>query len=406
MTSTGEWYVNRILIGSFYGPIETLIEVCIADVFFAHDRGFWISMYCFILYGIPFIGGMPTGFIAANLGWQWIQFIASIIGGVCLLGSFLLMEETMFYRVPTQDEALGFEEGPTLAPAEGTKALSDCGADEKSAPSSPPASHAEIGEVSHKKPYIQKLKFWGARRPGQPNNMWRSIWMPFYLIRYPVIFMSSLLVGAVLSFFNVVNGTIALVLAAPPYNFSTQAIGLVFIAPFIGCAIGCIFAGVFSNKIALYLARRNNGIFEPEYRLWMAVVPLILHPAGCILFGVGANHAVHWVGIAFALAMIVGTFPIGAAIAISYIIDTHKEAAGDALVTMILVRNTMGFGFSYAITPWVVDQGVQDTYIALGFISFAFWIMPLSFIYLGKKLRKASAASYWSLVEKQGLQAH
>lgn len=428
VSSAAEWYGNRLLIGFFYGPIETLIEVAISDVFFAHDRGFWVSMYCFILYGIPFIGkrnrernifheqqlltpqslgGVPAGFITTNLGWKWIQFIASIISGVCILTAFFLMEETMFWREPTQDEALGFDEPAT--PNEATKTFDNSERDEKSTPlASPPAStQAEIGEVSTpRKTFVQKLKLWGARKPGQPNNMWRSIWLPFALIRFPVIAMSAVLVGAVLSWFNVVNATLALVLAAPPYNFSTNAIGLVFLAPFLGCAIGCVFAGVFSDKIALWKSRRNGGIFEPEFRLWMALVPFILHPAGCILFGVGANHGIHWVGIAFGLGMIVSTFPIGAAIAINYIIDTHREASGDALVTMILVRNTMGFAFSYGVTPWVTNQGIQNTYIALGFIGMAFWAMPLVFIVYGKKLRQSSAAAYWALVEKQGLKAH
>jgi len=58
VTSTGEWYANRIIIGFMYGPIETMIEVCMSDIFFAHDRGFWIGMYCWILFGIPFIGAV------------------------------------------------------------------------------------------------------------------------------------------------------------------------------------------------------------------------------------------------------------------------------------------------------------------------------------------------------------
>jgi hypothetical protein len=89
------------------------------------------------------------------------------------------------------------------------------------------------------------------------------------------------------------------------------------------------------------MSRRKGGIFEPEYRLWMALVPLVLHPAGCILFGVGANHGVHWMGIAFGLAFVVGTFPIGSAIAINYIIDSYREISGDGLVTMICIRNTV-----------------------------------------------------------------
>ncbi|TVY24294.1 putative MFS-type transporter protein [Lachnellula hyalina] len=404
VSSSGEWYANRLLIGAFYGPIETLIEVCISDVYFAHERGFWVGMYCCILYGSPFLGGIPTGFIATNLGWQWIQFIVSIIAGGCLLAAIFLMEETMFYREPTQDEALDFDEADNT-PTNTTKALDNSETEEKI--STPVAStRAEIGGISPKKSYTQKLKVWGARKPGQPNNALRSVWLPFTLVRFPVIAMSAVLVGAVLSWFNVVNATIALVVAAPPYNFSTESIGVLFIAPFIGCLVGCVFAGTLGDKIALWKARRNGGIFEPEFRLWLALVPFIIHPAGCILFGVGAAHGIHWVGLAFGLAMVVGTFPIGAAIAINYIIDTHKEVAGDALVTMILIRNSMGFAFSYGVTPWITATGVQNTYIALGFIGMFFWGMPLVFIVFGKKLRKASAVSYWAMVEKQGLKAH
>ncbi|OCT45193.1 hypothetical protein CLCR_05712 [Cladophialophora carrionii] len=400
VTSSGEWYANRVLIGFFYGPIETLVEICISDVFFAHDRGFWIGMYCWILFGIPFLGAVPAGFIAQNLGWQWIQFIASIISAGCILAMFFLMEETMFFRPPVQDEVVDVEEDVS----DQENASSDSSPQEKKVAVAP--TETEVGEVITKKTYLQKLKFWGARRPGQPNNFFRSVWLPFYMLRYPVVTFSGVLVGSVLSWFNVVNATIALVLAAPPYNFSTNGIGLIFLAPFIGCTVGCIFAGVSANRFAVWMSKRKGGIFEPEYRLWMALVPLLLHPAGCILFGVGANTGVHWVGLAFGLAFIVGTFPIGSAIAINYIIDSYREISGDGLVTMICIRNAMGFGFSYGVTPWIEATGVQNTYIAVGFIGMFFWGLSFLFIVIGKKLRKGSAKDYWGMVEKHGLSAH
>ncbi|RVX73564.1 hypothetical protein B0A52_02452 [Exophiala mesophila] len=401
--SSGEWYANRFLIGFFYGPIETLIEVCISDVFFAHDRGFWIGMYCWILFGIPFLGAVPAGFIAENLGWQWIQFIASIIAAGCILIMFFLLEETMFYRPPAQEEAMDVD----LAESTTDKDSSEGPVDEKqgAAPTTQPAA-VEVGQIVTKKTYLQKLKVWGSRRPGQPNHFFRSMWMPFNLVRYPIIAFSGILVGSVLSWFNVVNATTALVLASPPYNFPTNMIGVMFIAPFIGCTIGCVFAGVSADRFAVWMSRRKGGIFEPEYRLWMAVVPVLLHPAGCILFGVGASHGVHWMGIAFGLAFIVGTFPIGSAIAINYIIDSYREISGDGLVTMICIRNAMGFGFSYAVTPWITASGVQNTYIAVGFIGMFFWGLCFLFVLVGKGTRKASAKSFWALVEKHGLTAH
>jgi MFS family permease len=416
--SSGEWYINRILLGSFYGPIETLIEVSISDLYFAHQRGYWIGIYCWILFGVPFVGGTASGFVASNLGWKWIQFIASIIAAAALIGMFFCMEETMFYRGESHDETIGLDQS-TVSDSSAVVSVNEKTADD-SAPTpetksetgkaEPQATSDEASEapgvVMHRKTYIQRLKFWGARRPGQPNTLWRSIWMPFVLLRFPGIVFSAIVVGSVLSWFNVVNATIALVLTSEPYNFSSDMVGVMFVAPAIGVSLGCAFAGVSADRFALWMARRNGGFFEPESRLWLAAIPFVLHPAGCILFGVGANHGVHWIGIAFGFGMICATFPIGSAIAINYIIDSYKEVSGDGLVSMIIVRNTMGFAFSYGVTPWIERCGVQNTYIALAFLGMFFWGLCFFFVYFGKRFRESSAAAYWKLVEQHGLAAH
>jgi MFS family permease len=202
--SSGEWYINRILVGAFYGPIETLIEVSIADIFFAHERGFWIGIYCWILFGIPFIGGTASGFVAANLGWKWIQYITTIIGAACTIGMFFFMEETMFWRAPVHDEAIGLD-------AEATPTTASL--DEKSTTEEPTKEVPAIEEASANeevlefggvvtevhKTYIQKLKLWGARRPGQPNTFLRSLILPFVLLRFPGILFAAIVVGSILS---------------------------------------------------------------------------------------------------------------------------------------------------------------------------------------------------------------
>jgi hypothetical protein len=141
---------------------------------------------------------------------------------------FFFQEETMFYRPPVQEEALDVDENSAWD--KGSTELT-ASSDEKNpvASQSPPST--ALGQTSTKKSFTQKLKFWGARRPGQPNNYWRSMWLPIALLRFPVIVFSGVLVGSVLSWFNVVVGTTALVLAAPPYSFPTEMIGVMFLAP-------------------------------------------------------------------------------------------------------------------------------------------------------------------------------
>ena len=417
VSSKGEWYANRVLMGCCYGPLETLIEICFSDVFFTHERGFWIGMYSWVLVGVPFLGSIPAGFVASNLGWEWIQYIASIIAGAFFVVVFFCMEETMFYREPVQEEVavdtarMRHDDGNNNHNNHNSKRNISAGKssfrtdDEKN--TNTLLTDTDLGQVIlKKKSFLQKLKFWGARRPGQPNNFCRSLWMPFVLVRFPAILFSGLLVGSNLMWSNAVNGTMSLILSASPYNFSANMVGVMFVAPFIGCTIGCVFAGVSSDMFAVWMARRNGGIFEPEHRLWLAIVPLILHAGGSILFGVGSGHGVHWIGLAFGLVLMVGMMPLGNIIAINYIVDSYREVAGDAMVTMILIRSSMGFGFNYAVTPWLEKSGVQNLYIAIAFIGMFFWGLSFLFIWLGKKTRQLTARDYWTMVEKYGLSAH
>ena len=96
------------------------------------------------------------------------------------------------------------------------------------------------------------------------------------------------------------------------------------------------------------MARRNNGYFEAEHRLWLLVPSLYLIPFGCILFGVGGYHGVHWFGPVFAMGVISFTTTAGSEISIAYTIDCYRDMAGDAIAAAIIIRNTMAFGIGYA----------------------------------------------------------
>lgn len=95
------------------------------------------------------------------------------------------------------------------------------------------------------------------------------------------------------------------------------------------------------------MARRNQGIMEPESRLWLFGLSVVLTPAGLILWGVGAAHGIHWFGLVFAMGLIAVTNSLGIQISLSYCIDSYRELGGEAVVTVILIRNTMSFAIGY-----------------------------------------------------------
>jgi len=95
------------------------------------------------------------------------------------------------------------------------------------------------------------------------------------------------------SVFSVVNGVI---FTAPPYNFSVGETGLTSLSPFILCIIGEAISGPLNDYICLKLARRNHGIYEPEFRLVLMVVVIVLGAIGFYGFGATINAQTQWAG--------------------------------------------------------------------------------------------------------------
>ena len=86
---------------------------------------------------------------------------------------------------------------------------------------------------------------------------------------------------------------------------------------------------------------------ESEYRLWLFGVSTVLLPGGLILWGVGAAHSIQWFGLIFAMGVIGFTNMVGLQLSVSYCIDSYRELSGEAIVTVILIRNTMSFAIGY-----------------------------------------------------------
>lgn len=108
-----------------------------------------------------------------------------------------------------------------------------------------------------------------------------------------------------------------------------------------------------------YRARRNNGIFEPEYRLHFLIVPAICVPIGLLMFGFGAQREMHWailfVGVGFINVGLTGVANIG----MTYVMDSYFPVAADALLVVNGLKNVVGFGFSYGVVPWITESGYQ-----------------------------------------------
>jgi hypothetical protein len=310
---------------------------------------------------------------------------------------FFFMEETNYDRAPLEmvETSIGTSEAKSKEDAPITAE------DPEKAPSAGVLSQLDDsgnGSVTYKpKTYIQKLSLVDKKRD---FHLFRTMIRPLLFFSLPSVVYAGFSYGSNLIWFNVLNGTASLILSAPPYNFPSSMVGLAYISPLIGIACGSFYSGVIGDRVALWLARRNNGVLEPEYRLWLFSASLILIPGSLMLWGVGAAHHIHWFGLIFGMGVIAASNAIGVQLSVSYCIDSYKDLSGEAMVTVIIIRNTMSFAMGYGITPWVTNMGYQNAFIVAAFAGLAQVLTFLAVVKWGKSWRNNTKARYYKFVKE------
>ncbi|KAI1070986.1 hypothetical protein LB507_011064 [Fusarium sp. FIESC RH6] len=391
VSSNGEWIAKCIIQGFFVAPIEALPVISVTDIYFTHQRGTYIGIYALALAGSNYFAPVISGFIAEYQGWQWVFYWPAIFLSFVFVFLFLFMEETNYIRAapdinrPQIETSRASDENTSKAGEKETEA----GKHEVR------EADEAVGEYAKPKTFLQKMSLW---HPSPGQSMARHAGRSLEFLSWPVIFFAGFSYGSYLIWFNVLNATASIVLSGPGYGFKPSMVGLSYLSCCLGTIIAFGAAGRMSDWLTIKLARRNNGIMEAEHRLWPLAICVIGVPASLILWGVGAQHGVHWFGLIFAMCALSTTSVMGLIISINYLIDSYYDLSGDGITTIILVRNTMSFAISYGITPWITNLGYQNCFISAAFVALAACSAVFIIIKYGKALRVRTAPRYHKLV--------
>jgi MFS family permease len=276
-SSTGEWYAHRIIIGIAVAPIESLPEISVSDLMFAHERG----TYVLTLFESNFIAPLIAGWLNDAIGWRWTMNFGAIVAAVSFVILFFFMEETMYFRHMTEGTQ-------SLCQDQEVKDVkTDPDGPQNSRPLSP-SEHVDdnLAMEKAKVPRSFANKVMPFRRlPGRPSvrQMFFMMIRPLIIIvKFPCVAWAGFIYGINLSWYQVLNGTASPVLSAPPYEWPSAYIGCIYAGPMVGAVFGCLWAGTAADKWAIYLARRNGGWREPEQRLWPLAIAGIFSAAGLI----------------------------------------------------------------------------------------------------------------------------
>lgn len=236
-------------------------------------------------------------------------------------------------------------------------------------------------------PYVQTLKPWNGRLS---RSRWHLVALrPFILFCYPAVLWSALVYSLSVGWLIVLSESISHIYRdRDTYNFSALQSGLVYLSPFIGGILGTAVAGKVSDIIVRFMARWNGGVYEPEFRLVMGA-PIALSTAiGLIGYGWSAEERNNWIVPTVFFGVISFGCSLGSTTAITFCVDSYRQFAGEALVTLNFSKNVFhGLVFSLFFAQWLESEGPKNTFLVIGILQIACMLTTIPMYIYGKRAR-------------------
>ena len=257
------------------------------------------------------------------------------------------------------------------------------------------------------KTYRQTLKPWNGKLR---HESWLKVAArPFILFAYPSILWSTLVYSLSIGWLIVLSESVSTIFEnKATYNFTPLQAGLVYVSPFIGGVLGTAVAGKVSDIIVRYMSRRNGGLYEPEFRLVMAVPITIATCIGLMGYGWSAQEKDNWIVPTVFFGIISFGCSLGSTTSITFAVDSYRQYAGEALVTLNFSKSKScipggphlplvlilpfsdifhGLVFSLFFNHWLDADGMKKTFVAIGGIQLACLTTTVPMYIYGKRAR-------------------
>ncbi|KAH7062907.1 major facilitator superfamily domain-containing protein [Paraphoma chrysanthemicola] len=220
------------------------------------------------------------------------------------------------------------------------------------------------------------------------DKWFRVMIRPFILYAYPAVLWSSLVYSLAVGWLIVLSESVAHIYEDTSYHFTPLQVGLVYISPFVGGVLGTAVAGKVSDLVVRFMARKNDGVYEPEFRLIMAVPITLATVIGLMGFGWSAEERDNWIVPTVFFGVISFGCSLASTTAVTFVVDSYRVYAGEALVTLNVSKNILhGFIFSLFFPHWLESSGSKNTFLAIGGIQLGCMLFSIPMYIYGKRAR-------------------
>lgn len=390
--SYGSLMGARVFSGIGQAAFEALSLSIVPDLYFVHQRGTRIALMLFFLQTGVYLGVPISTQIMTERGYQWGFGALAIAEGIMTIVLAFTFFEPTYTRAHIDPLANESEDcimdhvNDTLV--DGEKAG---------------AAGSQL-EHKHTRADIERMNSAAAERPKsfkQQLNLYQGrftsqgfitlLARTFALTFHPTILWVAI-AGLPLSWAVGFSFLSAAVLVPPPYNFSANAVGNFFIAPWIGCVLALAIFGLSADWFCGWVSKKNNNVYEPEFRLILALPSTMLTILGMVGWGWGIEAQIPWVGLAvFFSCASAGGLALNLAV-IGYVIDAHRQYAVESQVILFVTKNIFPFGMGYYFVPWSLEAGHKAVWGIVSSITGGVVFLGVGFYMFGKRLR-----AYWSV---------
>jgi len=274
--------------------------------------------------------------------------------------------------------------GPAAIPSIATKGITEKHVAE---PESQRILNQSTGAGTSQKSRKELLFPFSGRKSDE--SFWKLLLRPFPLFAQPAILWACLNQGALIGWTVFIGIILAAIFLGPPLFWSEVETGYAYTGAFVGAILGFLVAGTLADWSAKYMTRRNNGIYEPEFRIVLVLPQLVFGCAGLYGFGITASRVIDfgWFWPIFFFALEVMGMVIGAVASSLYIVDAHRDIAIEAFTCLLIFKNFFSFGLTWSAYHWIINNGTYSTFMIISSIQIGICMLSVPMYVFGKRNR-------------------
>ena len=237
-----------------------------------------------------------------------------------------------------------------------------------------------------KKTFVQRMAVFNGRFSDE--SVVKLVLTPFVVCLNPVILWAIVVQGTGVMWYVGFAYVVAQLFVVPPYLLTAAQVGYVYVGPFVLGLLSCIFLATVSDPVIKSISKRNKGIYEPEFRLALFPIGIVLATVG--YFGIGNFYAAS-IGSYYLTSVMYGLIACALSFQMicvnTYCVDAYRTISTEIFIASMTYKNFFFYGLSLFVNNWVARSGPAPMADIAGATVLGMCLLVIPVYIFGKRTR-------------------